>query len=36
VLDDSGSSYTHATLVFESSYALIAGYMARGSVPAGD
>jgi hypothetical protein len=33
-LDDSGSNYTYATLVFESSYALIAGYMARGPAPA--
>jgi hypothetical protein len=34
-LDDSGSSYTYATLVFESSYALIAGVLARSSAPVG-
>lgn len=33
-LDDSGSGYTYGALVFESSYALIAGYMARKPVPA--
>jgi hypothetical protein len=36
VLDDSGSTYTHSTLVFESGYALIAGYMAWGPTAAGD
>lgn len=34
LIDDSGSTYTYATLVFESSYALIAGFMARGPAPA--
>jgi len=29
VLDDSGSSYTYGTLVFESAYAITAGVMAR-------
>jgi hypothetical protein len=31
VLDESGSDYTYATLVFESTYTVIAGYMANRS-----
>lgn len=33
-LDGSGSGYTYGALVFESSYAVIAGYMAGKPVPA--
>ena len=32
LLDGSGSGYTYGTLVFESSYALIAGWMAQRTV----
>ena len=31
VIDGSGSQYTYGTLVFESSYAIAAGWLARGS-----
>lgn len=33
VIDGSGSEYTYGTLVFESTYALSAGLLARGSTP---
>lgn len=34
VIDGSGSQYTYGTLVFESTYAVAAGFMARGSAQA--
>ena len=33
MVDDSGSDYTYGTLVFESTYAVAAGFMARRSAP---